>query len=293
MPRCLLAIPHFYDATGKARDGKGHGSVARPPLERVEALTQCLHSLRQLFHTFHCIIDHNQQAAITIDRPDLGTIDIVICTTQGKHLLERLPVESHLFTHQETGADPMFLGYECHAVLRERLGTYDYYCYLEDDLIAHDPWLFQKLAWFTQQAGAEKLLLPNRYEVGPHERVAKAYVDGPLAPAVTAIFQDVAVDPKYEAIVLDRSVAFERTFNPHAGCFFLSAAQMAHWVRQPYFLDRDCRFVGPLESAATLGIMRAFKIYKPALANADFLEIQHFGQNYLNMIKEQSQAASG
>ena len=66
--------------------------------------------------------------------------------------------------------------------------------------------------------------------------------------------------------------------------FFLNARQMRHWVEQPYFLDRDWSFIGPLESAASLGIQRAFKVYKPALANADFLEIQHFGHAYLDMI---------
>ena len=49
--------------------------------------------------------------------------------------------------------------------------------------------------------------------------------------------------------VLGNRVAFRRTLNPHAGSFFLSAAQMEHWARQPYFLDRDTRFIGPLESA--------------------------------------------
>jgi hypothetical protein len=60
---------------------------------------------------------------------------------------------------------------------------------------------------------------------------------------------------------------------------------MAHWAAQPYFLDRDTSFIGPLESAATLGIMRAFKVYKPAPPNAGFLEIQHFGTAYLSLLR--------
>ena len=31
---------------------------------------------------------------------------------------------------------------------------------------------------------------------------------------------------------------------------------MSHWVSQPHFLDHASRFIGPLETAATLGIMR-------------------------------------
>ena len=65
---------------------------------------------------------------------------------------------------------------------------------------------------------------------------------------------------------------------------------MSHWLKQPGFPQRDCSFIGPLESAATLGIMRTFKIYKPALENADFLEVRHFGDEYLKMIRPQGNA---
>ena len=43
--------------------------------------------------------------------------------------------------------------------------------------------------------------------------------------------------------------------------------------------------VGPLESAATLGVMRTFRVYKPADANAAFLELEHTGSGFLNRIK--------
>jgi hypothetical protein len=39
-----------------------------------------------------------------------------------------------------------------------------------------------------------------------------------------------------------------------------------------------------LESVATLGIMRTFRIYKPSPAYASFLEVQHFGTAFLNLI---------
>jgi hypothetical protein len=59
---------------------------------------------------------------------------------------------------------------------------------------------------------------------------------------------------------------------------------MAHWAAQPYFLDRDTGFIGPLESAATLGIMRTFRVYKPANENANFLEIEHYGNGYISQL---------
>jgi hypothetical protein len=83
---------------------------------------------------------------------------------------------------------------------------------------------------------------------------------------------------------MEQPVVFQRALNPHSGCFFLNAKQMAYWASQPYFLDRDTSFIGPLESVATLGIMRTFRIYKPGPAYASFLEIQHFGTAFLNLI---------
>ncbi len=128
---------------------------------------------------------------------------------------------------------------------------------------------------------------PNRYE-GPGYIVArKVYVDGDLRPPVTARFRDVRASPEITAEVFGATVRFAPAWNPHAGCYFLSAEQMAHWAAQPYFLDRDTSFIGPLESAATLGIFRAFAVYKPAREQAGFLEIQHFGTQFLSQVGTQ------
>jgi hypothetical protein len=60
---------------------------------------------------------------------------------------------------------------------------------------------------------------------------------------------------------------------------------MAYWAAQPHFLDRDTGFIGPLESAATLGIMRTFRVYKPAVENASFLEIEHHGTAFISQLR--------
>jgi hypothetical protein len=158
----------------------------------------------------------------------------------------------------------MRLGFECHAVLRERRGQCDYYGYLEDDLILHDPWFFAKMVWFNKSVGDDCLLQPNRYESSPLGTAQKLYVDGNLGPDVTARFQNIQEQPEIVGSVLETPIRFLRVLNPHSGCFFLNPAQMEHWLEQPYFLDRDASFVGPLESAATLGIMRTFRVFKPA-----------------------------
>jgi len=158
---------------------------------------------------------------------------------------------------------------------------------LEDDLVLHDPLLFVKLRWFTRQLGDDKVLQPNRFEVGRDASVHKAYVDGSLREHVIAKFCGQPDSRPLIGKALDAQIIFRQPLNPHSGCFFLNKQQMQHWTAQSYFLDRDTSFVGPLESAATLGILRTFRIYKPAAENANFLEIEHFGTRFLRQIRRE------
>jgi hypothetical protein len=283
--RLLFTIPHYVDPQAETcADGLAHGSVGKDPQRRVSALTTCVSAIHHLFHHSECYIDHVLKVARHVTPRTSCAADVVICTTGSRHILAELPLPGRLYMHRPTDAEPALLGFECHALLRAHLGQYDYYCYLEDDLVLHDPWFFVKLAWFTKVAGEDRLLQPNRYEVGDNPLVGKVYVDGEVAERVTAGYQNVHEQPRMEADVLGRRILFRRPTNPHAGCFFLSAAQMQRWAAQPYFLDRDTGFIGPLESDASLGIMRTFKVYKPALEDGAFFEIQHHGESYLNMI---------
>lgn len=279
--RLLLAIPHYFDPNGGGR----HGALRDRPLQRLSALATCLTSLHQLFGPAQRGLDIAGRTTFPTNQSATGTVDIVVCTTGEKHLLGRLALTPGHFTHHPTDADRKLLGFECHAVLRDRLPDgYDYYCYLEDDLVLHDPLFFVKLRWFADRFGGDALLMPNRYEVGHNRPVAKAYIDGPIRPGATAEFQDVTETPELEADVLGARTVFRRSTNPHSGAFFLTAAQMAAWAAKPYFLDRDVRFVGPLESAATLGVTRTFRVYKPAPENAAFLEVRHSGTAFLSRI---------
>jgi hypothetical protein len=278
--RILFAIPHYADPAGGGR----HGSLGPDMRPRLRAMTACLAALHGLFGGGQCAIDIGRRRALPANAAHADRLDVVVCTTRGRHLLDRLALPKHLYTHHPTRAEPPLLGFECQAVLRDHLGRYDYYCFLEDDILLHDPWFFRKLVWFTAAAGDDCLLQPNRYEQAPLGPVRKAYIDGDLARRATARFQDVRERPVLRGRVLGVPLAFRRALNPHAASYFLSAAQMGRWARRPDFLDRDTRFVGPLESAATLGIMRTFRVYKPAPENADFLEVEHPGTRFLGQI---------
>jgi hypothetical protein len=280
--RVLLTIAHFFKP-----DGGRHASQRKDPKPRLQALSLSLTALHQLFSKSQSVINIAQRLTLPANQPQAHDLDIVICTTQDHHLLSQLSLPYHFYRHHPTQAEPLLLGFECQTVLRDCLGQYDYYCFLEDDLILQDPWFFVKLDWFVKQAGNLSLLQPNRYEVSTHTLTCKTYIDGDLAPQVTAPFQKVQEQAQLRATVMGQPITFRRALNPHSGCYFLNANQMAHWVSQPDFLNRDISFVSPLESAATLGIMKAFRVYKTVPEQASFLEIQHFGKGFLDLIGSQ------
>lgn len=290
--RLLFTIPHFFDRRASGTTRAVHGARRGNAEARSAALTAGVLALHQLYGPAQCIMQLAERRTRPANEPLRAEVHVVICTTGDQHLLDRLPLDRRLYHHHPTPAPPPLLGYECQAVLRDRWGNYDYYSYLEDDLILHDPWLFVKLAWFTSLAGPRGVLLPNRFERGPTPLVTRAYIDGDLAPRVTAPFQTLDEVPELRGTVMGQPLILRRPLNPHSGCYFLNAEQMAHWTRQPHFLDRAASFVGPLESAATLGILRTFRIYKPARENASFLEIEHFGTAFLSQLRRPDSAPS-
>jgi hypothetical protein len=265
--RVLVTIPHVYDPTGDPR----YGACQPDPAPRIFALTACINRLRHDFDPVHRFINHALHKIEVSCRAAPPEVDIVVCTTGDLHVLDHLRIPVAWYEQRPSAVDPMLVGFECHEVLRERLGDYDVYCYLEDDIAIHDAALLDKLSWFVETFGPSNALGAHRYEIA----ATKLYVDGDIPEAWTIEAQDTSVASTLSAEVFGRPITFTRPLNPNAGCFFLTGEQMAHWAAQPYFLDRDTRFVGPIESAANFGIMRAFRLYKPAPPHAAFFEVEH------------------
>lgn len=276
--RVLFAIPHYFDPDGN----RFYGSLGTDPRQRSTAISAALLGLYQSFDRRQGLLDGPKRRVHPTGTREPIEVTVVVCTTRGKHLLADLERVRHLFALKETNAEPAFLGFECHQAMREALGRFDYYCFLEDDLLITDPLLFTKLAWFNSIAGEDALLGPNRYEIGIRQPVHKLYIDGNMADAtLSPRYQDVSDRPVVEGEALGARFRFQRVNNTHSGAFFLNARQMAHWAAQPHFLDRDAGFADPMASAATLGVMRTFRLYKPARENADFLEVRHLSNRYL------------
>jgi len=288
--RLLLVIPHYFqiDRDAEKPDLRGnHASIVSPAESRTRALTKTILSLHQTFGLSQAMIRHADRRTIEANESIRGEVHVVVMTAGSNHLIPRLNIPADLYHLGKIDGDPTRLGFHCHDVLRDRWGNYDYYGYLEDDLAITDGWFFEKLRWFNSHVGNEKLLMPNRFESAAGMAYNKCYLDGDLAERVTRSFQDVTEMPELKSTVMGRDVRFVRPLNPHSGCFFLNAEQMQHWMQQPYFGSRDVSFVGPLESAATLGVMKAFSIYKPAPENANFLEIEHDDSRFIRLIRRQ------
>jgi hypothetical protein len=277
--RILFAIPHYF-----APNRAGHyGSEQSAPEARAAATRLCLASLRQNFSPAQALIDGRRHEFHPANPLLSATISIALCTTGDSHLVAHLAGCG--FDHVQTQAEPRFLGFECHKVLRSGLGEFDYFAYLEDDLRITDALFFTKLAWFNAQFDDGAVLQPNRFELFAEPAAYKLYIDGNLRDRrLGAGLQRIDEERRMAAPAFGQQIGFQRVDNPHSGCFFLNAAQLARWAAQPDFAVPSNAFAGPLESAATLGIIRHFRVYKPARENAGFLEIEHLDPRFLGRL---------
>jgi len=275
-------MPHFFgepiqDATNRSR-------LASARAERLRALVAAICGPHQALGTGAYGLDHGEAKAWRSVTSETDVLDIVVCTTGNAHLLDEIRSLHALFRHAPTDAEPMMLGFECHKVLRAARGRYDYYGFVEDDVVLADPLFFRKRKLFDDRFGPDALLQPNRYEFSPTSPVHKLYVDYRLKPHVTARYQDVTDMPHLHMPFLDGEVSFERTTYPSAGCFFLSADQLERWVEGPYFLDGDTSYLSALDSAVTLSVMKTFRVYKPVLQAALFLEVLHASPRWIGSV---------
>ena len=278
--RVLVTIPHFFRRAHRAEGGEPgfYGSESGDAEARRQQVEQCLAALAQTFGPRQALMSDTDSPAANAGLA--VQMDVVLVTTRDQHLVDLLPI--HLYLHCATEAEPRCLGFVCHELMREHAAAYDWFVYLEDDIEITDPLFFTKLAWFVQRFGPAALLQPNRYERCAVTQVMKLYVDGNTTrPELSATFQDVTQRPLLEAEVLGRVFRFKRVGNVHSGCFCVSAAQLRRMLDHPRFGKPNAEFFGPLESAATLVPMQAFEVYKPALDNAGFLEVNHVGRRFL------------
>jgi hypothetical protein len=213
--------------------------------------------------------------------PEHG-LEIAVLVRGGDHLLEKAFCEKYKVRLVDVPVeDPRMLPFAARNLFADVRNTYDLFVYSEDDLRPADGSLASKVAAFVETFGWRRLVLPNRYEWNPAGLTLKTFIDGDLKPAVTGpYFQALPDEPFLRMKLPGREVRFQRALNPHSGFFALTTEQLAYWMAQQHFDERDCSFIGPLESAATLGALKTFPIYKPFARDAGWLEIQHLDQRF-------------
>lgn len=276
--RILLAIVHYWNPEG----GGHHGSLRPDPAPRIQAFQQQLLSFQRL-GTRQAQLNMTAMKADPANQQQQQTIDIKVVTDGEHHVLDRLdkPYQGlfqMVITQPKT---PKHLGFEAQRFLASRLEeSYDLYAYFEDDLIINDPWFFQKIDWFRSQLGDDHLLLPQRVELAHHPSIVdRFFIDGPIPESdLKVVLPDPG--PPLGVPFLGGMQYFESPLNPHAGCFVLSRGQLCQWTEKAWWLDQDASWVSPLESAATLGVAKTFRLYKPVMAQGSWLEIQHWGTSF-------------
>jgi len=274
--RILVTFAHYYKY-----DGIGfHGSRGNDPTPRVEALTRAITALHGHFTGPALEYNYGQNAPQNAngERHQLG---VVICTTEHEHLVHRLPLDRALFLHHKTTTPPLELALECRRILANNVDNFDMLCFLEDDLVIHDPAFFDKLLWFNAQVGDGAVLLPNRFELSVRHPFRKVYCDGEISRTHSPLYWNDKGPPSLSANVFNREIRFRLASNVHAGCYFVTQRQMKQWMQAPWFLSNEVGLIGPLESAASLALMRSFAVYKAALENADFFELQHDDDRFM------------
>ncbi len=276
--RILLAIVHHWNPDG----GGGHASLRADPKPRLDAFEQQLLALQRIGQRqsqLNIAVKEAQPANESIRHH----IHVAVITDGEHHLIDRLDpryqgLYSLVLTKPQT---PRHLGFEAQKFLASRLqDDFDIYGYLEDDLVIHDPYFFHKIDWFSQQVGDEYLLLPHRMELVHHPHpVDRFYIDGSIHEEdLRKIIPNP--EPTITINLPGINLAFESPKNPHSGCFFLSKSQLASWTRHQSWQDGDTSWISPLESAATLGLTKIFKLFKPSFNHAAWLEIQHWGNSF-------------
>jgi hypothetical protein len=271
MIKILITIPHYFGPS--ATENQGLSSYnPREKETRTAALQACLDGLA----SFACPayrLDAGSRGVwgekIETSPPSHEIEILVVCAQPDRALLSQvqLPPQAR---QVDLSCAPEFLGFACWEQLVQHIGSFDWFGYLEDDIVIQDPNFFRKLRWFNTTFGGTRVLQPNRYE--QFYRWINVYIDG--EPERFSRWR-YAPRPPLRADYGGESFDFVHPINPMSGCFFLHAAQMDRLAKSTAVLDRDCASFHPMEAAQFLHLRGLFDLYKPAPKNADFLQVRH------------------
>lgn len=232
------------------------------------------------------LTDESRPSALFVERLQ-GTLDglleslghtrleLVLNTISGRHVAAVLPdyLSSRLVVRERLDVEPMFLGFEAQEEFFSRADEFDWFLYLEDDLLLSDGLVLEKLAYFNAGAPREALLLPHRYEFWEGRKI---YID---------LVSKASLDWNWNRLTLLEidDWKFAEFDNPHSGCYCLSRPQLHRWLESGRQWYGRVSFTAARESAATGCLAESFRLYKPHPANISFLAIRHWGSKYAEL----------
>ena len=284
--RLLFAVVHYY----KSGNGR-HGSLAADPRPRIDALRGLILQLHRLFGQPAGLLNHLQRRVDGVDDGG-GSLDLRVCVSGDCHVLGHLNDCEGLYQQEACHPDdPRLLGFKAQQVLLEACTAaenagepFDYIAYLEDDILLTDADFFLKLRSFNRAFGNSYLLMPNRIETMEHRgQLRRFYIDGDYNPVASEAYRR-SVNQQLCLSHLGEMVRFEQPSNLHSGCFFLNREQARTYANTGHAAVIDTSFHGPLESAATLGMLKTFQLMKPVPENGRFLTVEHGGRNFMGLV---------
>ena len=279
--RILVVIAHFFKDEMNSKYSSTNGAKKD---ERQKALIESISGWLTLSKSNRHIDVSNKHFINTPS--DIG-IDIIIVKNDENHLISSiLKAHKNIKTTQVNVDDTRYLPFAAHHVMKNNLDKYDWFVYSEDDLYVGDPDFFEKVKRFNEKFGNEFVIMPNRFEMNLNCSEPKTFVDGfNQHPEFIKYLEKLnKVEQKSNMIEhFGKMVKFEQAKNPHSGCFIINSFQLKEWTRKKFFGKLDSEFVSPLESAATHGMIKTFKVMKPSPENAEWLEIRHLDTKFSNL----------
>jgi hypothetical protein len=274
--RVLVTIAHYFKQQPGADWYHALGS-GRDPLAKIAGLNSEIVALHRYFGPHRATLDPRLRK---YDTAGANVLDIVIMTVRGANVLQETGIDSSIYGVEYFEGPPSMLAFEAQRIMRERVGGYDLYAYLDDDLTIVDPQFFDKVLWFVETFGPDTMLIPTTYEMAHSGIPAKILFSPRLSSKSLASFRKLDLAPALTGRWNGREQTFRLPYNPHSHCFFVTDAQLREWITRPSFYDRDASFFDPLVSAATYAPGRVFGMYRPAEPDPWFLSIEHYGTRY-------------
>jgi len=162
-------------------------------------------------------------------------------------------------------------------------GDADLHAYIEDDIVINDVEFFDKQLWFLSRLKDTHCLMPHRYELVFRRKVGRLLIDGPLRPGLVGQFTEPQPNAAQGSYRGHTRVSFDIAENPHSGMFVITNKQRLFLSAQELPVSG---FISPLETAATLTVLKYFKVWKPSLKDHNFLSVEHGHPSFTSFMNQ-------